>query len=130
MLLRNTLAWFILLAVAIVNASIREGVYRNALGELRAHQVSTFTAILFFGVVIWWLSRLWPPASARQAWQVGGIWLALTVAFEFLFGHFAMGHAWSKLFHDYNLFEGRVWLLLLAWITVAPWLFYRTRISE
>jgi hypothetical protein len=52
-------------------------------------------------------------------------WLVLTVIFEFLFGHFVMGHPWSSLFHDYNLLAGRVWVLVLIWIAAAPSIFYR-----
>lgn len=125
MLLRYTLAWFVLMIAAIINGALREAVYKNSLGDLRAHQLSTLTGILLLGAVIWALSRIWPLASAKQAWTVGFIWLAMTIAFEFLFGHFVAGHPWSKLLHDYNLFEGRVWLLVLIWTTIAPYVFYK-----
>jgi len=49
----------------------------------------------------------------------------LTVAFEFLFGHFVMGNPWEALLHDYNLVAGRVWVLVLTWIAVAPIIFHR-----
>jgi hypothetical protein len=127
MILRYTLAWLILVVAAILNGALREAVYKNSLVDLRAHQVSTLVGIILFGVIIWGLSRLWPLASAKQAWIVGFIWLALTIAFEFLFGHFVMGNPWSKLLHDYNILEGRVWLLVLIWTTIAPYVFYKLR---
>jgi hypothetical protein len=127
MSIRYTLAWFILMVVAIINGAIREAISMNSLGDLPAHQVSTLTGIILLGVVIWALSRWWPLTSARQAWTVGLIWLAMTIAFEFLFGHFVMGHPWSKLLHDYNIFAGRVWLLVLIWTTIAPYVFYKWR---
>jgi hypothetical protein len=125
MILRYTLAWFILVIAAIVNGAVREGLYKSILGDLRAHQVSTLTGIILFGVIIWGLSKVWPLVSTKQAWTVGLIWLAMTIAFEFLFGHFFMGHPWSKLFHDYNLLAGRVWILVLIWTTIAPYVFYK-----
>ena len=64
-------------------------------------------------------------ALSVPALAIGGIWLALTVAFEFLFGHYVMGHPWSRLFHDYNLLEGRLWVLVLVWTFIAPYVFYR-----
>lgn len=111
--------------IAIANAAIREAGYRRFLGELPAHQMSALTLIVLFGVYIWALSRWWPIQSSGQALAIGLIWLGLTVAFEFLFGHYVMGHPWSRLFHDYNLLEGRVWLLVLIWITIAPCVFQR-----
>jgi hypothetical protein len=29
--------------------------------------------------------------------------------FEFLVGHYVMGHPWSRLLHDYNILAGRLW---------------------
>lgn len=127
MILRYTLAWFILMVAAIINGAIREAVYKNRLGDLSAHQFSTLTGIILIGVIVWGLSRLWPLASAKQAWTVGFVWLAMTIAFEFLFGNFIAGHPWSKLLHDYNIFAGRVWLLVLIWTTIAPYVFYKLK---
>lgn len=53
--------------------------------------------------------------------------LRLGVAFEFLFGHYVAGHSWERLLHDYNLVAGRVWLILLVWVALAPSLFFRLR---
>ncbi len=127
MILRYTFAWLILLVAAILNGALREAAYKNHLGELRAHQISTLTGIILFAVIVWALSRWWPLQSAKQAWSVGFLWLAMTLAFEFLFGHFVMGHPWAKLLHDYNLLAGRVWLLVLIWTTIAPYVFYKLR---
>ena len=129
MILRYVFGWIILLTVAVINGAIREGVYKERLGELTAHQVSTLTGITLFGIIIWGMSRLWPMESARQAWTIGMIWLVMTVCFEFLFGHFALGHAWSTLVHDYNILEGRVWILVLIWTLVAPYIFWRAQQS-
>jgi apolipoprotein N-acyltransferase len=51
--------------------------------------------------------------------------LLATIAFEFGFGHFVAGHSWSKLLADYNVFNGRLWLLVLVWITIMPYGFYQ-----
>ena len=49
----------------------------------------------------------------------------MTIAFEFLFGRYVVKRSWRALLHDYNLFAGRVWLVVLVWVTIAPYLFYR-----
>jgi hypothetical protein len=55
------------------------------------------------------------------------MWLAMTITFEFGFGHFVAGDPWSRLLHDYNILEGRVWGLFLLWVTVSPYVFYTIR---
>jgi len=52
-------------------------------------------------------------------------WLVLTLAFEFLFGHYVGGHSWRSLLDDYDLLSGRLWVLVPAWLAVAPYLFHR-----
>ena len=110
--------------IAIANGVVRQAWYGRHLSELRAHQLSSLTALVLFGFYIRLSLRFFPPASAAQAWAVGVLWLALTVAFEFGFGHFVAGHSWSRLCQDYNLLAGRLWVLILLWLTVAPSLFY------
>jgi hypothetical protein len=125
MILKYALAWLLMPIMGIINGVIRQYGYSNALGELRAHQFSTLTGIILFGLYIWALNLRWKIQSSAQAIAIGLIWLALTVAFEFLFGHYFMKHPWSRLLHDYNIFEGRLWLLVLLWVTAAPYVFYK-----
>ena len=44
----------------------------------------------------------------------------LTVLFEFGFGRYVDRKSWSELAEDYNLSEGRTWILVLAWIAAGP----------
>ena len=119
--------WLPLVAIGILNGVLRQAVYGKYIGELTAHQISTLTGIILMGLYIWWLTGVWKIESPGQAIAIGLIWLVMTVVFEFLFGHYVIGHSWKKLFHDYNILEGRVWVLVLAWITVAPIVFYKIR---
>jgi len=122
--LKYFLAWFPMLLLAIANGALRDLVYKKYLGELAAHQVSTLSLIIFFAVYIGFIIKWIPPASANQAMLVGLLWLVLTLAFEFGFGRYR-GNSWEKMFADYNLLKGRVWILLPAWVAIAPWLFFK-----
>jgi hypothetical protein len=115
--------------LAILNGAIREKAYGQFMRELSAHQLSSFTGLVLFGVYIWVLTGLFRIESSRQALLIGGMWLIMTVVFEFIFGHFVMGHPLNKLFNDYNILKGRVWSLVLIWTAVAPYLFYRIRFT-
>jgi hypothetical protein len=118
-------AWFPMLLLAIINGALREMLYKESLGALPAHQLSTVTLLLLFSVYIWFIIRTWPPVSAQQAWLIGLLWLLLTLAFEFGFGRLVGGKPWSVLLEDYNLLAGRVWVFIPAWVAAAPPLFFR-----
>jgi hypothetical protein len=124
---RYILAWLPGIPIAIANGSLRQFVIRKYVGELTAHQISVVSFVLLFGLYVWlalpWL-RL---ASGAEATRVGLVWLGLTIAFEFVFGHYVMGHPWALLRHDYNLLQGRLWVVALAWTTLAPYVCFQLR---
>ena len=127
MLWKYTLLWLGLAVLGVLNGTLRNYLYAEALGELPAHQVSTVTLILLIGIYTWIFNIIWRPESIVQAFTIGAIWLILTILFEFIFGHFVMGHPWSRLFYDYNILEGRIWSLVLLWTLIAPLVIYKIR---
>ena len=96
------LAWFGMVVLAIMNGIIREKFYSQSMSELSAHQLSTLTAIILFGFYIYFFTRFFQLDSAKQAFTIGGIWLIMTISFEFVFGHYIAGHSWPRLLMDYN----------------------------
>ena len=127
MVSKYTLAWIPMIFIGIANGAIRQIGYGRFLGELLAHQISSVTGIILFGLYTYILSLRWPLQSSYQAIAIGLIWLGLTVTFEFLFGHYIAKHPLSRLFHDHNILEGRLWSLVLIAITIAPYVIFRIR---
>lgn len=124
-LVQALIAWFLLFIVAFANGAFRELYYTKYLGELRAHQVSCGIGIVLIGAAVWALSRYWPFQSTADAWRTGLLWVVLTLAWEFVFGHFVMGYPWERLLRDYAFWQGRLWVLMLISILLAPVLAYR-----
>lgn len=127
MYLRYFIAWFPLVDLGFLNATIRQAVCARYISELSAHQISTLTIYVLMGIYAWALSDLWKLQSPDQAIGVGLMWMVLTIAFKFGFGHYVMGDAWSELLHAYNVLEGRVWGLFILWVGLAPYIFYRIK---
>ena len=113
------LAWLGGPLIGIANGTLREVGYRDRVGELTAHQISTGTALGLFAGYFELLARR-RPLSSREALEVGVAWLAMTIAFEFGFGHYVAHTSWRELFADYDLRKGRLWPLVLAWIAIGP----------
>ena len=127
MIFKYFLLWFPMVLIAIFNALLRESLYGPYMSELRAHQVSSLTAMVFFALYVWLVSGRWQIESGGQALIIGLMWVLMTVSFEFLFGHYVMGHPWSRLLADYNLLAGRTWSLVLLWTLILPYLAFRLR---
>jgi hypothetical protein len=124
-MIRYFIAWVVMVFIAVANGALRQLTFGKHMSELHAHQLSTAIGIVLLGVFIWAVIRGWRPSSASRAIAIGLIWMVLTVAFEFGFGHFVAGQPWSRLLHDYNLLRGRVWVLVVVWVALAPYVFYK-----
>jgi hypothetical protein len=119
-LFRAFIVWFAILLLAIVNGALREKILNPRLGETSGHIASTLILSILV-VIITWLSISWiGPASLREAIIVGSVWLVLTLAFEFLAGHYLFGTSWDKLLADYDLSRARIWPLVLLTTLVSP----------
>lgn len=110
------LTWLFLFFAGFINGLIREFVYKQYVGELTAHQISTFTLILFITVIVWFIYRRRPLENYSQCVMIGIIWIVMTVTWEFIFGHYVMGHSWEKLLYDYRIRDRRIWILAVLWI--------------
>lgn len=119
--------WIVLVLCAIANGGFREAVLTPRLGPSAAHVLSTLMlsaiVILLAVASVAWIG----PRSRGDAILVGLLWLVLVLAFEFLAGHYVFGNPWEQLLADYNVFEGRIWPLVLVAMFFAPLIAYVSR---
>ena len=120
MISRSILVWVVMLAVASVNGALREAALIPMTGVVPGRALSTLLLCLLVLLLTYATIRWIGPRSRRDTWLIGGGWLAQTLAFELLAGHFLFGNSWSQLLEDYNVFRGRIWILALVVILVSP----------
>jgi hypothetical protein len=104
--IRSVVVWLVLIAAEILHGIARGILLVPYVGEFRSNQIGVFSGsaiILVIAVVfVRWIGASRP----AQLLMVGLLWLALTLAFEILFGRFVMGLSWERLASDYNVLEG------------------------
>ena len=114
MIWRALALWLVILVLANLNGAVRELWIIPQIGELSGRALSTLIlcGLVFF---VTWRTIGWiRPVSAGEAVEIGVLWLLLTLAFEFLVGHYVFGTAWPKLLEDYDVTRGRIWPLVLV----------------
>ena len=120
-ILRVFLTWLLFTPLAILNGIARNSLYQPIIGELAAHQVSTVIGSLaFIALAYFMLHKQFSGIETKTLIAIGIAWILMTIAFEFLFGHYVIGHNWQKLFFDYNIFVGRIWVLFLLVSGLTP----------
>lgn len=114
--------WFIFGILFIINGVLRNDEYGPILkNELLAHQISTAIGLaLLLIVMFFFFERTTAKYTQKDLLIIGMMWFLMTIFFEFIFGHYVVGHTWSKLLHDYNIVEGRLWILILLWTAIGP----------
>jgi len=125
-----TVAWLGGSVIGIANGVVRELAYKDRVGDLAAHQISTSIAVALFAAYFVALNRRWPLPSRRTALQVGVLWVFLTLLFEFGFGHWIDHKSWRELLEQYDVAAGYVWPFLLVWIVVGPSVISSRRIAR
>lgn len=123
-MLKYLLLWFPMLLLAVLNGAFRESVIVPKTSPGMAHRISTLTLLLLFAAYFYVLARTVPPASGKQALQAGLMWLLLTLAFEFGFGRYR-GLSWEQMLMEYNIFAGKLWILVPISVTVGFWAMHK-----
>jgi hypothetical protein len=119
--------WVLLLVIAVLIGMLRENYLEPLVGTAAASPLGGVLVALTIFVATLIAVRALGVSTPGRAWLVGGLWLALTVAFQFLFGHFLLGQSWARLLAAYHPGHGSLWLLVVVTTLCAPFLAGKTR---
>lgn len=127
LLLRATRIWLVLLLAAILNAALREQLFAPWLGKTAALPLSGITlSALVFGIALIFIPRFGHLRTTLY-FTIGLVWVVLTLAFEFLLGHFLLGQSWRETTQVLILTQGNLFALVLVVTLLSPWLAARLR---
>ena len=124
---RAMAVWFGILVLANINGAARQAWLIPRLGEPAGRVVSTLVLCGVVLLLIWLTIRWIRPTSTGDAMKIGVLWLGLTLAFEFLVGHYVFRQPWRNLLGDYDITGGRIWVLVLLLVLFAPLLTARAK---
>jgi hypothetical protein len=107
-------AWLSFVGIAIICGGLRVKLLEPMLGEAKAHVIGTLMVCLLLFAAM----QLFVGASGlRDTWplmRVGALWTVLTICFEFALGLVVLKKPVEELLADYNIFKGRLWVLVLV----------------
>jgi len=119
-ILRALAVWLLLCAIAVLNGTVRQFLLVPRVGAAAGHALSSLSLSAVILLVAWLSIRWIGPGTSAQGWAVGALWLLATLAFEFGAGHYLFHNPWPKLLADYDVRQGRVWVLVLLATALAP----------
>lgn len=127
MMPRALLVWLVIALAEAAQGYLRVRLLNRRLGDRRARQVGVGTGSLIILALTWATSPWIGIQDEPAAWRVGGLWLALMLAFDVGFGRWVFHASWARILGEFNLLRGRLLALGMAVVFVAPWVVYRLR---
>ena len=107
--------WLVMLIAAFVNGAIRETLIVPRMGDQIGHIVGVIGLSSAVFVIAYVFVKTLGTLPSSTLLLVGLFWLVLSLLFEFGFFHYVMHEPWEKLWADYNVFRGRI--LIVVWLT-------------
>jgi hypothetical protein len=122
LLLKAMAIWLVILVMAIVNVAIREKLLTPAIGSGLALPASGLILSVIIFLVAYTSVPFFGSTKSKAYIAVGIVWFALTLCFEFGFGHFIAGKPWLEILEVFNVTEGNLFFVALLVTLIAPWL--------
>lgn len=129
-LLRLLRAWLVILPFMIANGILREVALKRVLSDPAADAVSALLGVAIILVATRFLLHPLAGKSVPKLVRASVTLVLLTVAFEFGFGHYVDGKSWTELLANYELWNGRLWPLVLAALACTPFVWGRWSLED
>ncbi len=126
-LARGLAVWLVIMLAESVHGSLRQIFLAPAIGDFTARRIAFFTGMLLIFAVAYLLIRWIAAPSTPTLFAVGGMWAALTLAFEFGIGYFAFGYTRERMLEDYDVSRGGLMGFGIVYMVFAPYLAARVR---
>ncbi len=127
MLIKATGVWLIMMIAAILNGALREKVLNPLLGQDWALPLSGIVLSLMVFLIAWLMTPLIGATRTQGYIVTGCLWVALTLAFEYLFGHFIAGRPWHEINRVFKLVDGNLFVLVILALGMSPWMVAKLR---
>jgi hypothetical protein len=115
-------AWLPLVPAMFLNGALRELVLERYLLPEVADTLSVATAMALIVAITRYSMRRIAGKPTRMLARASLTLVALTISFEFLFGHYIAGDSWQSLLANYEIWNGALWPLVLATLAFVPFL--------
>jgi hypothetical protein len=126
-IVRALILWLAIIAVETAHGIARMMFLAPVVGDLPARQIGVFVGTAIVLLIAYLGSRWLGCRTGSEAFAAGGLWVALTLAFEAGLGRFVLDLPWDRLMADFDVARGGLLGFGLAAMAAAPWLAARMR---
>jgi hypothetical protein len=126
MIKKSLLIWLAIVPLGILNGVLREMVINPMIGERYGLPLSGISLCLLIFVLCYFCIPKIGREKIKTYLIIGLWWVVLTVLFETCFG-LLTGNTFTTLIKAYDITTGNLWLLVVLFTGIAPWLTAKIR---
>jgi len=123
---RALVVWLVLIGVEFAHGILRTVFLVPVVGDLRARQIGVFRILIVTCVFVRWVNA----PNMKSLLQVGALWVAITIVFEFIFGHYIFNRSWGDLVSGYDLARGGFLAIGMLVVMFSPVIAAKLRIRN
>ena len=113
-------AWLLGIFAETLHGILRGLFLVPIVGDLPARQIGVLSGSLIILAIAIASIKSIATRTRSLLLAIGGLWLVLTLAFEFLFGRYVAGASWDRLLSDYDPTRGGFLALGMIVLAIAP----------
>jgi hypothetical protein len=115
-------AWCLLISAAFVEGIFRRISLEPHMAKISAEVIGIALVLVSGFLIASWFARTGRfPQESRQLIAIGLLWVALTVAFEFVFFGLVMRISMEELLENYDVVNGDLFPIGLLLLVFVPW---------
>jgi len=120
-MIRSVGIWLLIVVAAIINGALREKLLTPLIGAHLSLPISGITLSVLVFVITYFTLPFFGNVKSRVYIFIGLFWIILTLAFEYLFGHYVMGKSWYEINQVFDVRNGNLFTVVLAVTAFSPW---------
>lgn len=124
---KSIAVWLVIVIAAIFNGAIREKLLTPFIGPDISLPLSGITLSALVFIITYFAIPFFGNVKSRVYLLIGVFWTLLTLAFEYLFGHYVMGTPWHEIHQVFTILNGNLFIIVLIVTALSPWAAARLR---
>jgi len=120
-MLKSVAIWLIIVIAAIINGAIREKLLTPLIGAHLSLPISGIALSALVFVITYFAIEFFGQVKSSVYKLIGLFWITLTLAFEYLFGHYVMATPWNEINQVFNILNGNLFSVVLIVTAFSPW---------
>ena len=113
--------WMVIVIAAIINGATREKLIEPLIGSGLSLPLSGITLSVLILMITYFTIPFIGEVKTEVYFIIGLLWVVLTLAFEYLFGHYVADKPWHEINQVFNILKGDLFIFVLIVSAASPY---------